>query len=1056
MAQFFIGRPIFAWVIAIVIMVAGALSITQLPVSMYPNIAPPTVSVYAFYPGASAKVVEDSVTQVIEQNMKGMDGLIYMSATSESSGSASVSLTFENGVDPDIAQVQVQNKLQLAMPLLPPEVQRQGVSVSKASGAFLMVIGFVSADGSMTKDDIADYVSANIVDPISRVPGVGNLQVFGSQYAMRIWLDPNLLETYRLSPGDIIAAVQAENQQVAVGQLGGSPAVVGQQLNATITAQSRLQTAEEFRDIVVRSNPDGSVLKLADVARVELGAEDYGFVSRHNQRTASGLAVMLATGANALETSSAVEARLAELEPFFPAGLTTVIPFETTPFVRAAIKDVIEILFEAIALVFLVMYLFLQNFRATLIPTIAVPVVLLGTCAVLAALGFSVNMLTMFAVVLAIGLLVDDAIVVVENVERVMTEEGLPPIEAARKSMRQITGALVAVGMVLSAVFVPMAFLGGATGVIYRQFSATIVSAMALSVLVAIVLTPALCATMLKPLKKGEHYHETGFFGWFNRSFDRSAKKYRQHVRAILARSGRFMAMFAVLVGVMGVVFLNLPSSFLPQEDQGVLFAQVLAPVGATQERTMNSVVKLEEHFLQNEPEAVESLFTVQGFSFAGSGQNNAMAFVKLKDWSERKAEELGVMAVAGRAMAALSQIKDAMVFAFAPPAMSELSMSGGFAFYLKDNAGLGHDALVEAGNQFLGAAAQNPLLTSVRHNGQADAPEFHLDLDVEKARALGLSIADINSTLQAAWGGQYIDDFIDRGRVKRVYVQADAPFRMVPEDFKLWSVRNNEGEMVPFAAFADSHWGFGSPRLERYNGVPALEINGEAVPGVSSGDAMAEVERLVSQLPPGIGLEWTGMSYQEREAGTQTPLLYALSLLIVFLCLAALYESWTIPTSVLMVAPLGILGIALAATLRGLERDIYFQVAMLTTIGLTSKNAILIIAFAKDNIEQGMELVEATMQAVRDRLRPILMTSLAFGMGVLPLALAKGAGSGAQRAIGTGVLGGMIVGAFLGLFFIPLFFVVIRRVFSRQRPARQGRNDERAQTETASGPPHE
>jgi multidrug efflux pump len=944
-----------------------------------------------------------------------------------------VTLTFDNAVNPDIAQVQVQNKLQLAMPLMPQEVQRQGVNVSKASSGFLMVIGFVSEDGRMTKDDIADYVSANIVDPISRVPGVGNLQVFGSQYAMRIWLDPNKLDTYRLTPTDIIAAVQAQNQQVAVGQLGGTPAVEGQQLNATITAQSRLQTAEEFRDIVVRSNPDGSVLKLADVARVELGAQNYGFITRHNQRTASGLAVMMATGANALETARAVEARLSELEPFFPEGLTTVIPFETTPFVRAAIEEVITILIEAIVLVFLVMYLFLQNFRATLIPTIAVPVVLLGTFGVLAVLGLSVNMLTMFAMVLAIGLLVDDAIVVVENVERVMSEEGLSPVEATRKSMRQITGALVAIGLVLSAVFIPMAFLGGATGVIYRQFSATIVSAMALSVLVAIVLTPALCATMLKPLKKGEHYAEKGFFGWFNRNFDRTAQKYRQGVRGMISRSGRFMAVFGVLVALLLVVFLNRPSSFLPQEDQGVLFSMVLAPVGATQERTMESVIKLEEHFLNNEPEAVESLFTVQGFSFGGSGQNNAMAFIKLKPWEERESDDLSIDAIAGRAMAALGQIKDAMVFAFGPPAIPELGTSAGFVFYLKDNANLGHDALVGAANQFLGAAGQNPTMVNVRHNGQPDAPQFQLDLDIEKATALGLSVGDINATLQAAWGGEYIDDFIDRGRVKRVFIQADAPFRMVPEDFRLWSVRNDQGEMVPFTAFASSHWDYGSPRLERYNGAPAMEINGEAAPGVSSGGAMAEVERLVSELPQGIGLEWTGLSYQEREAGAQTPLLYTLSLLIVFLCLAALYESWTIPTSVLMVAPLGILGIALAATLRGLDRDIYFQVAMLTTIGLTSKNAILIIAFAKDNLDEGMELVEATMQAVRTRLRPILMTSLAFGMGVLPLALATGAGSGAQRAIGTGVLGGMIAGAFLGIFFVPLFFVVVRRLFTRR-----------------------
>ncbi len=1035
MAQFFIGRPIFAWVIAIVIMIAGVLSITQLPISMYPSIAPPTVEISASYPGASAETVEASVTQIIEQSMKGLDGLIYMSANSSSNGNASVTLTFDNDVDPDIAQVQVQNKLQLAMPLLPQEVQRQGVSVTKANTGFLMVIGFVSQDGSMSRDDISDYVAANIVDPISRVQGVGNVQVFGAQYAMRIWLDPNKLEVYRLTPSDIVRAVQAQNQQVTVGALGAAPAVPGQQINATITAQSRLQTPGEFRDIVLRTSRDGSVLTLGEVARVELGAESYEFISRYNRQPSSGLAVMMATGANALETAAAVEAQIEEMAPFFPQGLQAVIPFEVTPFVRLSIENVIETLIEAIVLVFLVMYLFLQNFRATLIPTIAVPVVLLGTMAVLFALGFSINMLTMFASVLAIGLLVDDAIVVVENVERVMSEEGLSPVEATRKSMRQISGALVAIGLVLAAVFVPMAFLGGATGVIYRQFSATIVSAMALSVLVALILTPALCATILKPLKKGEHHGEKGFFRWFNRNYDRVSGKYRKAVRGMMARSWRFMAVFAVLVALMAVLFLNRPSSFLPPEDQGTLFAMVQGPVGATQQRTMETVRTVEDYFLQDE--AVASLFTVQGFSFAGgAGQNNAMAFIKLKDWSERETEELGVDAVAGRAMAALSQIQDAMVFAFAPPAMPELGTSAGFVFYLKDNANVGHEALLAARNQFLGAAMQNPLLVNVRPAGQEDAPQFKLDVDVEKAGALGLSVADINSTLSVAWGGQYIDDFIDRGRVKRVFIRADAPYRMVPEDFNLWSVRNNQGEMVPFSAFASWRWDFGSPSLARYNGVPAMQIDGEAAPGVSSGEAMAEVERIVSELPQGIGLEWTGLSYQERLAGAQTPLLYTLSILIVFLCLAALYESWTIPTSVMLVAPLGILGIAIAATLRGLERDVYFQVAMLTTVGLTSKNAIMIVAFATDYLEQGLDLASATMQAVRDRLRPILMTSLAFGMGVLPLALADGAGSGAQRAIGTGVLGGMIGGAFLGLFFSPLFFVVVRRIFSRRERA--------------------
>ncbi|MGB6054585.1 MAG: efflux RND transporter permease subunit, partial [Burkholderiaceae bacterium] len=1036
MARFFIDRPIFAWVIAIIIMLAGALSITQLPISQYPTIAPPTVTINAVYPGASAKVVQDSVTQIIEQNMKGLDGLLYFSSTSDASGSATITLTFANGTNADTAQVQVQNKLQLAMPLLPQEVQRQGVNVSKASSGFLMVLGFVSEDGSMDKDDISDYVVANLVDPLSRVPGVGTLQVFGSKYAMRIWLDPSKLDTYRLAPDDVIAAVRAQNAQIAVGQLGGTPAVDGQQLNATVTAQDRLQTPEQFRQIVVRSNTDGSVLTLGDIARVEMGAENYDFISRYNGKPATGVAISLATGANALDTAVGVEKALKQLQPTFPQGLTAVIPFDTTPFVQVSIKGVVKTLLEAIVLVFLVMYLFLQNFRATLIPTIAVPVVLLGTFGVLAALGFSINMLTMFAMVLAIGLLVDDAIVVVENVERVMSEEGLSPLEATRKSMDQITGALVGIGLVLSAVFVPMAFLGGSTGIIYRQFSATIVSAMGLSVLIAIILTPALCATLLKPIPKGQHAKETGFFGWFNHTFNAGSARYQRGVRGILARGKRFLLLFAALVALMVFLFLRLPSAFLPAEDQGILFAMVQAPVGATQERTMETIKKMEDHFLNDEKNTVDSVFSVQGFSFAGSGQNTGIAFVKLKDWSERTSPEASVGAVAGRAMGAFMQFKDAIAYAFPPPAMPELGTSGGFVFFLKDNANLGHEALTAARNQFLGAAAQSKLLVNVRPNGLQDTPQFRLDIDTRKASALGLSLDAINSTLSTAWGGQYIDDFIDRGRVKRVYMQSDAPFRMVPEDFPRWSVRNSQGQMVPFTSFAAWHWDYGSPRLERYNGVPAMEINGEAAPGVSSGDAMAEVERLVAKLPQGVGIEWTGLSYQERQAGAQTPLLYSLSLLIVFLCLAAMYESWSIPTAVLLIAPLGILGTALAGTLRGMERDVYFQVAMLTTVGLTSKNAILIVEFAKENLESGMELIAATMAAVQDRLRPILMTSLAFGLGVLPLAVASGAGSGAQRAIGTGVLGGMIVGTLLGIFFIPLFFVVIERLFVRRHPS--------------------
>ncbi|AMN46364.1 multidrug transporter [Steroidobacter denitrificans] len=1035
MARFFIDRPIFAWVIAIIVMLAGALSIFQLPISRYPTIAPPTVSISANYPGASAQVVEDSVTQIIEQNMKGLDGLIYMSATSESNGHASVTLTFASGTDPDIAQVQVQNKLQLALPLLPQDVQQQGVSVTKASEGFMMIVGFVSEGERMSRIDIADYLAANIVDPLSRVAGVGSTHLLGSQYAMRIWLDPNKLDIYKLTTADLMAAIRGQNQQVAMGQIGGTPAMTGQQLNVVINARGRLRTAEQFRAIVVRSNTDGSVLRLGDVARVELGSESYTVVGSYNGEPVAGIGISLATNANALATARGVREMIEQLQPAFPEGLKAVVPFDTTPFVRVSIISVVHTLIEAIVLVFLVMYLFLQNIRATLIPTIAVPVVLLGTFAVLAALGFSINMLTMFAMVLAIGLLVDDAIVVVENVERIMAEEGLSPLEATRKSMDQITGALIGIAMVLSAVFVPMAFMGGSTGVIYRQFSATIVAAMLLSVIVAIILTPALCATMLKPIENPQN-QKKGFFGWFNRLFERSQRSYEGAVQGILSRTRRYLAVFAAMVVVMAVLFLRLPTSFLPEEDQGLLLTQVLAPVGATQERTLEVLKQVREFFLEQEQEAIGSVLTIQGFSFSGSGQNTGAAFIHLKNWDERTAPELHVKALAGRAMRAFSQIKDAMVFAFAPPAVPELGVSAGFIFYLKDDASLGHEALLAARNQFLGAAARNPLMVNVRPNGQDDAPQLRIDIDNDRAAALGLSTANINAVLGSAWGSQYVDDFIDRGRVKRVYMQADAEFRMRPEDFMRWSVRNARGEMVMFSAFGSAHWDYGSPRLERYNGVPAVQISGEAAPGVSSGTAMAEVEKLVEQLPRGISLEWTGTSYQERAAGAQTPLLYTLSLLVVFLCLAALYESWSIPTAVLLVAPLGILGAVLANTLRGMERDIYFQVAMLTTVGLSSKNAILIVEFAKTNYEKGMDLIDATMAAIRIRLRPILMTSLAFGLGVLPLAIATGAGSGAQRAIGTGVVGGMIAGSFLGLFFIPLFFVVVERLITRERRA--------------------
>jgi multidrug efflux pump len=1034
MARFFIDRPIFAWVIALILMLAGTLSLLNLPIARYPTIAPPSVSISAVYPGASAQTVQDSVTQVIEQNMKGLDGLLYMTSTSDSSGSVGITLTFEQGTDPDIAQVQVQNKLQLATPLLPQIVQQQGVSVSKAASGFLMVVGFVSEDGSMDRADISDFVGSTLVDPLSRVPGVGSIRVFGAKYAMRIWLDPDKLQTYALTPADVVAAIRAQNAQVSLGQLGEPPAVDGQEINATVVSQGRLENADQFAAIVVRSNPDGSVLKLKDVARVELGAESYSTVSRYNGKSASGLAVSLATNANALDTAEGVRAALDELQLSFPAGLRTVIPFDTTPFIEVSIEGVIQTLIEAVILVFLVMFLFLQNFRATLIPTIAVPVVLLGTFAIIGALGMSINMLTMFAMVLAIGLLVDDAIVVVENVERVMSEEGLSPKEATRKSMDQITGALIGIGLVLSAVFVPMVFMGGSTGVIYRQFSLTIVSAMGLSVLVAIVLTPALCATMLTPIEKGHGLARKGFFGWFNRSFDRSNARYRGVVAGMLARTGRVMAIYAVLVLLMAFVFMRLPTSFLPDEDQGVLITQVQAPVGATQHRTMDVIEQVEDYFLEHEQENVVSVFTVQGFSFTGVGQNVGIGFIKLADWAERTTEDASVSAIAGRAMGYFMGIKDAMVFAFSPPAVPELGIAGGFSFYLQDISGAGHDALLAARNQFLGAARQTPLLASVRPGGQEDTPQLRVDIDAERAAAMGVPIEAINETLAMAWGGRYVDDFIDRGRIKRVIVQGEAAHRMTPEDFNDWYVRNRSGQMVPFSAFASYRWDYGPTRLERFDGIPAMQVQGEAGPGVSSGAAMAEVERIVSELPPGFDIAWAGQSYEERQAGAQVPMLYALSLIVVFLCLAALYESWSIPTAVLMMAPLGILGAVVVTFLRGMERDAFFQVAMLTTVGLSSKNAIMIVEFARQYIVEGLSTTDAILRAVRDRLRPIIMTSLAFGLGVLPLFIATGAGSGAQQAIGTGVIGGMLAGTFLGIFFIPVFFLLVMRLSTRLR----------------------
>ncbi|EGN4521374.1 efflux RND transporter permease subunit [Salmonella enterica subsp. enterica serovar Infantis] len=1034
MANFFIRRPIFAWVLAIILMMAGALAIMQLPVAQYPTIAPPAVSISATYPGADAQTVQDTVTQVIEQNMNGIDNLMYMSSTSDSAGSVTITLTFQSGTDPDIAQVQVQNKLQLATPLLPQEVQQQGISVEKSSSSFLMVAGFVSDNPNTTQDDISDYVASNIKDSISRLNGVGDVQLFGAQYAMRIWLDANLLNKYQLTPVDVINQLKVQNDQIAAGQLGGTPALPGQQLNASIIAQTRLKDPEEFGKVTLRVNTDGSVVHLKDVARIELGGENYNVVARINGKPASGLGIKLATGANALDTATAIKAKLAELQPFFPQGMKVVYPYDTTPFVKISIHEVVKTLFEAIILVFLVMYLFLQNIRATLIPTIAVPVVLLGTFAVLAAFGYSINTLTMFGMVLAIGLLVDDAIVVVENVERVMMEDNLSPREATEKSMSQIQGALVGIAMVLSAVFIPMAFFGGSTGAIYRQFSITIVSAMALSVLVALILTPALCATLLKPVSAEHHEKKSGFFGWFNTKFDHSVNHYTNSVSGIVRNTGRYLIIYLLIVVGMAVLFLRLPTSFLPEEDQGVFLTMIQLPSGATQERTQKVLDQVTHYYLNNEKANVESVFTVNGFSFSGQGQNSGMAFVSLKPWEERNGEENSVEAVIARATRAFSQIRDGLVFPFNMPAIVELGTATGFDFELIDQGGLGHDALTKARNQLLGMVAKHPdLLVRVRPNGLEDTPQFKLDVDQEKAQALGVSLSDINETISAALGGYYVNDFIDRGRVKKVYVQADAQFRMLPGDINNLYVRSANGEMVPFSSFSSARWIYGSPRLERYNGMPSMELLGEAAPGRSTGEAMSLMENLASQLPNGIGYDWTGMSYQERLSGNQAPALYAISLIVVFLCLAALYESWSIPFSVMLVVPLGVVGALLAASLRGLNNDVYFQVGLLTTIGLSAKNAILIVEFAKDLMEkEGRGLIEATLEASRMRLRPILMTSLAFILGVMPLVISRGAGSGAQNAVGTGVMGGMLTATLLAIFFVPVFFVVVKRRFNR------------------------
>ncbi len=1032
MARFFIDRPIFAWVIAIVIMLAGALSITQLPLEQYPDIAPPTVKIAATYTGASAKTVEDSVTQVIEQQMTGIDKLTYMSASSSSAGSASINLTFEAGTDPDVAQMQVQNKLQQVESRLPSSVQSEGLTVTKGGSDFLMIAALASDNPSVTGTQIGDYISSTLLDSISRIDGVGEVKAMGSGYAMRIWLDPALLQKYSLMPSDVTTALEAQNTEVSAGQLGALPAVASQQLNATITARSKLQTAEEFRNVVVKSNSAGAVVLLGEVATVELGSDSYDVNSALNGKPSAAMGVQLATGANALEVGEAVKAKLAELEPYYPSEmqLKNVIAYDTTPFVSLSIEEVVKSLGEAIVLVVLIMFLFLQNFRATLIPAITVPVVLLGTFGVLAMFGYSINTLTMFAMVLAIGLLVDDAIVVVENVERVMSEKGLSPLEATRQSMDEITSALIGIALVLSAVFIPMAFFSGSTGIIYRQFSVTIVSAMVLSVLVAMTLTPALCATLLKPVDPNGHGPQSGFFGWFNRTFERGAQAYQRVVGKILQRSGRSLMVYVLVVAAMAVGYTKLPTSFLPDEDQGILMAQMQLPVGATDDRTQ-AVLKQFESYILQQPE-VEAMISISGMGMGGNSQNSARAFIRLKDWSERTGAGQDSASIAQRATQALSSIGDADVFVMQPPAVRGLGQSSGFDLQLKDVAGLGHEALVAAREQLIELARQDPRLQGVRSNGLDDTPQLKVTIDDRKAGALSLTTSDINTTLSTALGGSYVNDFLNQGRVKKVYVQGQASSRMQADDLDHWFVRNSNDEMVPFSSFASSSWTSGSPLLERYNGSSSLEVVGDPAPGVSSGVAMDAVESIIKQLPEGISYEWTGQSYQLRLSGSQAPLLYAISVLFVFLCLAALYESWSVPFSVMLVVPLGVVGAVLATRFSGLSNDVYFQVGLLTTVGLAAKNAILIVEFAKHLQEQPNSLIDATLIAVRQRLRPILMTSLAFMFGVLPLAMSSGAGSAGRQAIGTGVLGGMFSATVLGIFFVPLFFVLIRRRFSR------------------------
>lgn len=1034
MSKFFIERPIFAIVISILIMLGGALSIWSLPIEQFPPVAPPTVQIGTTYPGASATTVQNTVVQVIEQQMSGIDNLLYMSSSSDDTGQSTTTLTFTSGTDPNIAQVQVQNKLQLAIPSLPTQVQQSGVRVTKSTNSFLMVIGFVSTDKSMNKFDIANYVVSNVQDPLSRINGVGNMNVFGTQYAMRIWLDPAKLNSYSLTPSDLTAALQNQNVQISGGQLGGTPSVQGQQLNATITESTLLRTPEDFGKVLLKVLPDGSQVRLRDVAHINLGAESFNVDNKYNVQPASGIGIQLAPGGNALLTANAIRARIKELEPYFPHGLKVVYPNDVTPFIKVSIDEVVKTLLEGIVLVFLVMYLFLQNIRATLIPSITVPVVLLGTFGVMSALGFTINTLSMFGLVLAIGLLVDDAIVVVENVERVMHEDGLPPREATRKAMGQISSALIGVALVLCAVFVPVAFSSGTVGGIYRQFSLTIVASMLLSVFVALSLTPALCATILKP-PRADHGEKRGFFGWFNRSFDKGRDKYNASVKNIVARSGRWLLIYAAIIAAAGFMFIKLPTSFLPNEDQGFLFVQVQTPTGSTQARTGAVLDEVSDYLLKDEAAMVDATFIVNGNNNAGRGQNQGQLFIRLKDWSQRSASRLSAQALSARITQHFSGSKDAIIVATSPPPIRGLGTASGFDFMLEDRSGLGHDALSKARDQLLEMAKADPALAQVRFSGQVDNPTFKVNIDREKAAALGVSIADIDQTFSISWGGRYVNNFLDTdGRIKKVYVQADAQYRMNPGDLNQMYVRNNTGGMTPFSAFASTQWTYGPPQLVRYNGVEAMEIQGQAAPGYSSGLAMQAMEQLAKKLPAGIGYEWTGISLQQQQSSSQAPLLYGLSILVVFLSLAALYESWSVPLSVIMVVPIGVLGALGATSLFGLSNDVYFQVGLLTTIGLSAKNAILIVEFARELQNEGRTALQAAIEAAHMRVRPIIMTSMAFILGVLPLALAHGAGSASQNAIGTGVIGGTLSATFLATFMIPMFYVVIADKFGKRK----------------------